>query len=174
MDAIELIRNRRSCRIFKSTPVESAKIDILTKAALWSPTSKNNRSWEFVWVDDKEVLEKLSKCKPHGGEFLANTPLALVIFVDPTKSDAWVEDSSVVATLVQITAEDLGLGSCWIQVRLRHHDESLSANEYCKTLLNAPDHYEATCIIALGYKEKERNPYSDAQLQLDRVHRNSF
>ena len=174
MNAIELIKHRRSCRIFKNTPVESSKIDTLTKAVLWAPTSKNNRSWEFVWVDDKKILEQLAKCKPHGAEFLANAPLGLVIFANPTKSEAWIEDASVAATLVQITAEDLGLGSCWIQVRLRNHDEQLTANDYCKKLLNAPQHLETTYIIAIGYKEKERAPYSDEHLTMERVHKNCF
>lgn len=174
MNAIELIKNRRSCRIFKSTPIESEKIDTLTKAALWSPTSKNNRSWEFVWVDDVNLLEKLSKCKPHGAEFMAKAPLALVIFGNPLKGDVWVEDTAIAATLVQLTAEDLGLGSCWIQVRLRDHDSNLSSNDYCKQLLNAPEHLETASIIAIGYKEKERAPYSDEHLTMERVHKNGF
>jgi len=34
-------------------------------------------------------------------------------------SNLWIEDASIAATLIQLTARDLGLGSCWIQVSER-------------------------------------------------------
>lgn len=171
---IETIQNRRSCRVFKKQPVEESKIELLTKAALWAPTSKNNRPWEFVWVDSRELLDQLAACKPHGAELIKNAPLALVIFAHPDKSDVWVEDCSVAATMVQLAAEDLGLGSCWVQVHKRDKSETQSASDYCKLVLNAPSTLETAYIIAIGYKERERNGYNNEQLLIERVQKNGF
>lgn len=174
MNLIELIQSRRSCRIFKDKAIEKEKIDLLTKAALWSPTSKNNRPWEFIWVDDAHLISQLAQCKPHGAEFMASAPLALVIVADPQKSDVWIEDTAIAASFVQLAAENLGIGSCWIQVRLRDHLNNQLASDYCKQLLNIPAHFETATIIALGYKQKERKPYTDEQLLTDKVHWNRF
>ncbi len=174
MNMIELIQSRRSCRIFTEQPVEESKIQTLLKAALWSPTSKNNRPWEFVVVDDKHLIEQLSMSKPHGAEFLKGAPLAIVVVADPSKSDVWVEDTAIAATLIQLTAEDIGLGSCWIQTRLRDHENGSSSSDCVKKSLAIPDSYEVASVIAVGYKGKERKPYDEATLLWDKVHRNQF
>ncbi|MFT3738644.1 MAG: nitroreductase family protein [Breznakibacter sp.] len=174
MNMLTLIQQRRSCRIFEDKPIEPDKIDALTKAILWSPTSKNSRPWEFIWVDDKATISELAKCKPHGAEFLTGAPLALVIVADPQKSDVWVEDTAIAATLAQLTAEDLGLGSCWVQIRLRQHHAGITADEACKQLLHIPGHYQTASIIAIGYKQKERKPYADEQLLKEKIHLNKF
>jgi nitroreductase len=174
MNQLELIQNRRSCRHFEPQSVEPEKIEILKKAALWSPTSKNNRPWEFIVVDDPKTLESLSMCKPHGASFVKNAPLAIVVTGDPLKSDVWVEDCSIAAILVQMTAEDLGLGSCWVQIRLRQHDSEQSASNYIGKLLNIPDHLETLCVIAIGYKQRATKPLSNDQLLPERFHHNQW
>ena len=174
MKTVKLVQTRRSCRNFSKQPIEDEKIEALIKAALWSPTSKNNRPWEFVIVDAAELLHQLSECKPHGAAFLKDAPLAVVILADPQKSDVWVEDTSITAAFLQLTAEDLGLGSCWIQVRKRHHISGQSASDSVKHILRAPAHLEVACIIALGYKNKERRPYTEDDMLMDRIHINHF
>ncbi|MBN2743719.1 MAG: nitroreductase family protein [Marinilabiliaceae bacterium] len=174
MNQLQLIQNRRSCRIFTEQTVEETKIETLLKAALWSPTSKNNRPWEFVVVDDKNLISQLSLSKPHGAEFLKGAPLAIVLVADPQKSDVWVEDTAIAATLIQLTAEDIGLGSCWIQTRLRDHADGGASSDFVKKLLNIPADMQVASIIAIGYKAKERKPYTDDVLNWNKVHRNKF
>ncbi|ASB51212.1 NAD(P)H-dependent dehydrogenase/reductase [Alkalitalea saponilacus] len=171
---LEQIQNRRSCRKFTSQPVGDDIKEQFIKAILWSPTSKNNRPWEFVFIENKQTLEQLSKCKPHGAAFLSGAPLAIVILGDPTKSDVWIEDCSIAAILVQMVAEDLGLGSTWIQIRRREHDENLSAGDYVKDIIKAPECLEVASIIAIGYKEREREPYADNALLHNRIHFEEF
>ncbi|MDG5800157.1 nitroreductase family protein [Marinilabiliaceae bacterium ANBcel2] len=171
---LNLIRKRRSCRKFTSQNVEKEKIEKLIKAALWSPTSKNNRPWEFVIVTEKEKVEKLSQCKPHGASFLSQAPLAIVILADEEKSDVWIEDCSIAAILLQMTAEELNLGSTWIQIRKRMHNETTTAEEFVKNQLNVPSHLKVASILAIGYKEKEREPYSEDILLKERIHYNNF
>lgn len=173
-DFLTLITNRRSCRKFKDQEVSEEKISELKKAVLLSPTSKNNRPWEFIFITDKSLIEELSLCKPHGAAFLKNAPLAVVILPDPNKSDVWIEDTSIAATYLQLAAENLGLGSCWVQIRKRMYDKNISASERTKQILNIPEQYEVASIIAIGSKEKERAPYSDKDLLMNRVHMNHW
>jgi len=94
---IDLLRKRRSIRKFLPKKVTREHTDIIIEAALRAPSSRGINPWEFILVDDPEILGKLSKSKQHGAEFLKNAPLAIVVCADSTKSDVWVEDCSIAA-----------------------------------------------------------------------------
>jgi nitroreductase len=119
---IELLRRRRSVRKFESRPIESEKIERLTEALLRSPTSRSLTPWEFVLVEDPALLAALSRAKKHGSSFLKGASLGIVVCADAAQCDVWIEDCSIASILVQMTALSLGLGSCWIQIRLRQAD----------------------------------------------------
>ena len=170
----ELIRNRRSCRAYQTKTIAEHDIKQIVKTVLLSPSSKINRPWEFILVDDKELLIKLSQSKPYGSAFLKDAPLGIVIIADPTKSDVWIEDTSIAGTVLQLVAEDLGLGSCWIQIRQRAHSDQISASDYIKEILEIPDQFEVASIIAIGYKLQERRPYIDEDINFTKVHNNQF
>ena len=53
----ELIKNRRSMRKFTDEELTQDEVVTLMKAALMSPSSKRSNSWQFVVIDDKEMLK---------------------------------------------------------------------------------------------------------------------
>jgi len=171
---IDLLQKRRSTRKFENRPVEEDKIEKILKAALMAPSSKRSTPWQFVVVDEKEKLEKMAVSREMGSKFLENAPLAIVVLADESKSDVWVEDASIAAVLMQLEVEDLGLGSCWIQVRGRRKDETITTEAYLRELLNVPAELKIECIIAIGYKDEEKKPFDESKLQLEKIHRNSF
>jgi nitroreductase len=171
---ISLIEKRRSIRKFKDRPVESEKIDKLVEAALRSPSSRGSNPWEFVVVADKDLLEKLAKAKAHGSSFLAGAPLGIVICGDPEKSDVWVEDTAIVTTFIHLAATSLGLGSCWIHIRKRPHDDAVSAEEYVRSTLNIPDRLNILSMVAVGYPDEDKASHSKEALQFDKVHYNAY
>ena len=86
----DLIATRRSMRKFTTQKLSDEQKQTILRAALISPTAKNNRGWEFVTVEDPAMLEKLSKCRAMGSGFLAEAVFAVVVLGDPTKSDCWI------------------------------------------------------------------------------------
>lgn len=171
---IDLLRKRRSIRSFDQRQIEAYKIELLIEALLRSPTSKGRRPWEFILVTDPQVAASLSTVKTKGATFLAQAPLNIVICGDPSISDVWVEDCAVAATLVQITAEDLGLGSCWSQIRNRPHTSGVSATTIVRQLLHLPDHLEVASIIGVGYPVADIASHSYDSLPMDKVHKNVY
>ncbi|MFW6290580.1 MAG: nitroreductase family protein [Mariniphaga sp.] len=171
---IELLRHRRSIRKFTDQPIEAEKIDILKEAALRSPSSKNINPWEFIFVDDKETIQKLKGCKPHGAAPLSTAPLAVVICADENKNDVWIEDCSIAAILLQLTAQSLGLGSCWIQVRKRQHSETETSEAYIQKLLDIPENFRVLNIIAAGYPQVRREGKPASELQNEKIKINRF
>ena len=106
----DLIRNRRSMRKFTDEELTQDQVLTLLKAALMAPSSKRSNCWQFIVVDDKDTLEKLSFCKESGAAFVKDAALAIVVTADPLASDVWIEDASIASIMIQLQAEDLGLG----------------------------------------------------------------
>lgn len=171
---IGLLRKRRSIRKFKNIPVEKDKIDNLVKAALLSPSSRHINPWEFIVITQNDLIEKLSLSKEHGSAFLKNAPLAVVVCAKPDKSDVWVEDTSIASIIIQLEAENLGLGTCWVQIRNRKHNKNESSENYVKDLLNLPGCYSVESVIAVGYPAEEKSAYDLENLQYEKVYQNKF
>jgi nitroreductase len=171
---LSLVQKRRSIRRYKDKPVEPEKIDRLIEAALRAPSSRGFNPWEFVVVADGVLLEKLSKAKPHGASFLKDASLGIVVCVDPEKCDVWIEDASIASIYIHLAAESMELGSCWIQIRKRMHDQTKTADQYIRELLNVPENLNVESIIAIGYPAEMKSPHSKEDLQYDKVHYNVY
>jgi nitroreductase len=171
---LKLLKNRRSIRKYKEKKIEKEKIEQLVKAVLLSPSSRNLRPWEFIVVDDRDLLAILSQSKQHGSGFLQSAALGMVVIANAEKSDTWIEDSSIASIILHLTAETLGLGSCWIQIRGRQHNDSVTAEEYIRQTLNIPEKYKVESVIAIGYPDENKPPLDESQLQYNKVHLNSF
>ncbi len=170
----DLIKNRRSMRKFTGEELTQDEVVALMKAALMSPSSKRTNCWQFVLVDDKELLKDLAHCKEAGSAFLADAALAVVVVADPLVSDVWVEDASIASLMVQLQAENLGLGSCWVQVRERFTATGMPSNEFVHGLLDLPLQLQVLSIIAVGHKGMERKPFDEAHLQWEKIHINKY
>lgn len=166
---IDLLRARRSVREFEARPVEQEKLDLLIEAALRAPSSKGRTPWRFVVVTDREMRERLSTAKPHGAGFLKDAPLVIVVCADPEESDVWVEDASITALLLHLEAFDLGLGSCWAQVRLREHDERSSAQDYVAEVLGLAPGMTVEAMVGIGYPAEEKPGHPASSLLYERV-----
>lgn len=170
----ELIKTRRSMRKFTDEELTQEQVELLLRAALMSPSSKRSCPWQFVVVDDKPTLEALSQCKEAGAGLIAGAPLAVVVLADPLVSDVWVEDASIATLMIQLQAEDLGLGSCWVQVRERFTADGVAAAEVVRDLLGIPPQLQVLSIVAVGHKGMERKPFDEEHLQWEKVHINRY
>ncbi len=148
---IDLLRKRRSIRRFQDTPVSKEHRDLLIEAALRSPSSRDINPWEFIVVEDRACIEQLALAKPHGSGFLKGAPLAIAVCADTTKSDVWVEDASIAALILHLMAEDLGLGSCWAQIRKRSHEDGRSSSDYIAEILGLPKQMQVLAVIGIGH-----------------------
>ena len=170
----ELLKSRRSIRKFQNKEVEKGKVDLILRGALLSPSSRARRPWEFIAVTDGELLKQLSGCRQLASGFLAGAPLGIVVIADPGACDVWVEDASIASTIIQLSAQSLGLFSCWIQVRERFHSETVKAGDYIKGILGIPEKYSVECMIAIGYAAEEKQAYNEAELPYAKIHVNKF
>lgn len=166
---LDLLRKRRSIRKFTGQAVEEEKIELLLEAALLSPSSKGNTPWHFVVVRDQDCISKLALAKPHGASFLKNAPLVIAVCGDSNQSDVWVEDCSIATLLLHLQATDLGLGSCWVQLRLRAHDDNQSAAVYTAELLGLPAHIQPLALVGIGYPAETKKVRTKEDLRFAQI-----
>lgn len=173
-DFQQLIINRRSTRKFTEEPLSPEQVEMIMKAALMSPASKSANPWQFLLVEDKEMLDKLSYCKKSSSRLIAGCALAIVVLANPLTSDVWIEDSSIASIMIQLQAEDLGLGSCWVQVRERYTMSNTPSDEYIRELFDIPMQLQVLSVIAIGHKAQERPPFDKEKLQWEKIHIGKF
>ena len=173
-DFNELVKIRRSHRKFTDEEISPEHVQSILRAALMSPTSKSQRAWQFIVVDDKTDIEKLADAKDLGSQFMKGAPRAIVVLGDPQKNDCWVEDGSIAAVSMQYQAEELGLGSCWVQMRGRGLADGTPADEVIRGVLDIPANLNTLCIIAVGHKADERKPQNEDNLKWENVHAEKY
>ena len=170
----DMLFTRHSIRKYTDEPIDGEHVKLLLEAALLAPSGKSVRPWEFVVVEDKDVLAKMSECRPFGSGPVAKCKLAIVVCGDPGKTDVWVEDCTIAATYIQLQAEALGLGSCWIQMRGRFDKDNNDSADLIRELLDIPGEQQVECIIVLGHKDEVRRPVDPDKLLWEKVHIGKF
>lgn len=164
MDFKEIVQHRRSIRKFTDEPVTDDELKTLLRAALMSPTGHSKRGWQFFVVRDREQLAKMAKCKEAGADFVAESSVAIVVAYDTAVSDVWIEDASIAAVTIQYQATELGLGSCWSQIRERRDAEGKDADANLRDMLGYADSVKTLCIIGVGHAAVERKLQDEEKL----------
>ena len=121
LSATQAIRLRRSIRRYRTdVGVSDEQLHLLLEAAMMAPSACNSRSWEFIVVRSRPVLDMLAVVHPYAG-MLKTAPLAIVVCALPDTqggiSEGYYPQDCGAATqniLVQATA--IGLGTCWCGV----------------------------------------------------------
>lgn len=131
MDLLNLLLSRRSIRRYTESPIPQRALETILAAGLLSPSSRGRRPWEFVVVQNPKTLEALSHCRQGSAAMLAGAKAAILVFADPEKTDVWTEDCAIAMSNMHLMAHHLGLGSCWIQGRLRQAEDGTSTEACC-------------------------------------------
>lgn len=171
---IDVLRKRRSIRKFTADRIDDQDLAILEEALLLAPTSRNIEPCEFIRVRNKETLKKLSELKAHGSALLAGCDTAYVILGDTSKSDVCIEDASIASVTLHYTAQYLGLGSCWVQVRLRMHDKDSSSEAYVRSLFGLPENMLVVSVVGIGHSAENREQRKASTLKREKIHVEKF
>ena len=171
---LELMINRRSVRKYSSESVTDEQIKTIITAALLGPSGHSKYPCEFIVVKDRETLEKLSHCRVGVAKMLNNASCAIVTIADKDKADTVIEDSSIAMMNMHLMAASLGLGSCWIQIRIRDAEDGRSSEDFVRDLLNIPDNYLCQAILSIGNLDKQPKPHDINKLNFDKIHNDLF
>lgn len=167
---LKILEKRRSIRKYTDKPLTQQQVVELMKAALYAPSSRNRQPLQYILVDNKDDLSRLSECKASGAQPIAGAAIAIVVAADPERSDVWIEDASIASTFLLLQAEALELGACWIQVRNRFFEDDTSAAEIVRSILGIPPNLEILSIVAVGNKDSVKPAHDESELKWEKVH----
>ena len=147
-----VIRNRRSIRIYADKKVEWKKVREILGAGMQAPSSKNSNPWEFVVVDNKDLLQKLSKTH-HRSSHINSSNICIVVLGNRDrfiKAGKWIQDLGACTQNLLLEATNQGLASCWVGV----FPKTKRVN-YVREVLNLPENLVPYALIPLGYSDEE-------------------
>lgn len=168
LDAIE---KRRSLRSYTGESLEKWQIDNIIKAFMYAPSAMNYRPCHLIAVQDREMLEKLSKVTPWA-KMVEKSALTLIILADPEKSKWWIEDCSAANENALIEVADMDLGACWVQVR--DIAGEMEPEKKLRELLRIPENLRVLNMIAVGVPKKYKERHSEKEVDRERVHMEKF
>lgn len=153
METKEAIFKRRSCREYTDQQVSREILQELLKAAFSAPTGADAQPWEFVVIDEKEVLDELKE-KLIFARY--NAPAAIVVCgnsrlaLKGQDKDLWVCDCSAAMENMLLAATDMGLGSLWIGIFPIE-----SRMQTVRNVLGMPENINPMGMMYVGYAAKE-------------------
>ncbi|MBU1023116.1 nitroreductase family protein [bacterium] len=123
MEFFELIKKRRSIRMFTGDPVSDEHIEKILEAARIAPSAGNLQPYEFRVVRDQNILQELVQAA-FGQGFIARAPVSIVFLEDAKRSENQYgnrgsqlyvhQDTAIAVSHAHLAAADLGLGSVWV------------------------------------------------------------
>ena len=154
MEFIELAKKRYSVRKYANKPIEREKLNLVLEAARVAPTAKNLQPQRIYVIQSAEGLAKVDALTPC--RFGAPTVLLFTNNTDeewnnPLEASvrAGVEDVSIVATHAMLEAEDLGLGTCWV---------NYFPNTKAAEVFGLPENEVAVLMMPIGYAAADAAP----------------
>lgn len=155
---------RRSIRSYKDTKINDEDIEYILTAAMYSPSARNTRPWEFIVVRNKDILDKLSKELIYG-RFISSAPLVIVPCFKTILNDyKWKDiDLAMCSENILLAATKKGLGSCYIGI-----DPVKERIDIVKKILNIDDSLSPFAIITIGYKNEEKE--TPIRFEKNRIH----
>lgn len=172
MEFKELVKKRRSCRVFKDELVTREQIEAIVTAGQWAPSPLNQQPFQFITVTDPKVKAGFQNVcasaqqavADSGGPgwagkypmgFLETCPLIIVVVSDPSKGGLGtyfnqphgsLQAASACIQNMMLMAADLNLGSLWFTF-FDPHD--------VKQLLDIPDAFDIAGAVLVGIPDGE-------------------
>lgn len=169
MDTLKAIKTRRSIRKYKDQPVPKEMVDKMLEAAMYAPSARNYRSWQFVVIDDRKKLDAISDLHPYA-KMMKQATLAILVCgdksIEPEEGYNAVNCSAATQNML-LAAHDLGLGGVWLGVYPRRQ-RMQDISSYFKL----PEHILPINLVCMGWPDVEI-PIPE-RVEVEKVHSNGW
>ena len=168
-ECMKVITSRRTIRQYKKDQITDSDLQQILDCAIQAPNARNEQSWHFTVVQNKEMLHRLvdiakENIMNSGNAFLIerasapdyhtfyNAPTVIILTGDEKAKFIQI-DCGAAAQNIALAAKSLNLGSC-IMTSSGFSFASEKSNEIKKEL-GIPEGYDHVCAVALGYRDGE-------------------
>jgi nitroreductase len=169
METIEAIHTRRSIREYQDKPIPDQLVTAMLKAAMASPSARNQQPWQFIVIEDPKLREKIPSICPYA-QMIVNAPLAILVCGDlkiETAQGYWVIDCAAATQNLLLAAHALGLGAVWTGVYPR--EERMDG---LTELFALPEYILPHSLVVIGYPAQY--PDRPDRFKPERIHINCW
>ena len=159
MDTLDLLKSRRSIRIYQDKPVPQDLLLQILEAGRWAPSGANLQPWHFVLVSNQEMRKRIGQVARFffiKSSHVEKAPVVIVLGFDTKKGKYGRYDVTLAGGNMMTMAESLGLGTCWIGA----FDELK-----VKEILGIPENIEVIALMTLGYPDEKAEPPPRVELE---------
>ncbi|MFC1557069.1 nitroreductase family protein [candidate division KSB1 bacterium] len=167
----EILNNRRSIRNYQNKPVSEETIKEIIEESILAPSSGNGQPWEFIVVNNKDMLKRMSleskrnildriNANPddYAGKYRRilenelynvyhNAPCLVIILGQSSVKNLYI-DCTLAASYFMMAATSRGLGTCWVNL-----GADIQNPEMIKEL-GIPENSKIIAPLTLGYPVK--------------------
>ncbi len=150
MTVWEAIRAKHSVREFVDEPLPDEVILKIVDSGRRAPSGFNSQPWQFIVVTERDKLEALSKIG-RSTRHVAGAAMCVVLLTPPEDENFWrnMFDAGQAAAFMQLTAQELGVGSC---------PASVYWPEMARDILGFPEEWDLRVVISFGYPDYTTKP----------------
>jgi nitroreductase len=155
---MDIIYKRRSIRKYTPEPIPKETILSFIKAGMNAPSAGNQQPWHFVIINDRKILEEITKVHPYS-KMLCEAPAAILVCGDVNlekHTGYWVLDCSAATENILLEIVDHGYGGVWLGVYpVKERVEGI------RKILRMPNHIIPFSLIAFGHPREEKEPKNE-------------
>ncbi|MDO4288447.1 MAG: nitroreductase family protein [Eubacterium sp.] len=151
MEFADVIRSRQSVREYSHQKIQRSLLKELCVSGLAAPSANNKKPCEFIVIEDREKLIKLSSLKPQWS-MLKQAAAAILVL---GRYDKYFQQNCAAATEnILLDATSRQIGSVWLG--LYPNKDIVQA---VKELFKLPETIEPFCFVSLGYPQQNIQKY---------------
>lgn len=158
MDFFEIVKERRSIRVFTERPVEAEKVERVLETALAAPSAGNLQAYTIFVVQSAEGRAALAAAA-RGQDFVRTAPVVLVFCTDAALSAMkygergerlyTVQDATIACTFAMLAIEALGLATVWV---------GAFREEAVWNAIGSPAGFSPVAMLPIGYAGEQPEP----------------
>jgi nitroreductase len=152
MDVKDAIENRRAFRSLEPIKITKELLDDLAECAQITASCFNNQPWQYVFVYEKEILEKMHEALSYGNEWAQKASLIIVVL-------GRKEDDCIIHDRIYYRF-DIGMAISAMILRLTElglvaHPIAGYSPRKTREILSIPDDVDVIALVIVGKKSDE-------------------
>jgi nitroreductase len=163
MNVKDAIENRRAYRSLDPVEITQDLIEDLAHIAQIAPSCNNNQPWNFIFVYEKEQLEKLFKTLSKTNKWIENASMMIAVFSKPDddclikERKYYLFDTGLATAFIILRATELGL--------VAHPIAGFNEKE-AKDILGIPKEMRLITFVNIGKHSDTINPILSENMKL--------
>lgn len=163
MNVKKAIKERRAYRSFEFVEVKDDLVKDLAELAQITPSCANKQPWRFIFVREKEQLDRLFTTLSKGNKWVEKASMIIAVLSKPDNDciigerQYYLFDTGLATAFIILRATELGL--------IAHPIAGFNEGK-AKKVLEIPDEMRLITLVIIGKHSKEINPVLSDSMKL--------